>query len=297
MDLDFHCWRFDWAGGPAGIGRRRRRPRAAGRGARRAHALVHGPLLPDGAGWRPPRTRCSRATPRSASSPAAPSDAAAAPARHRRDLPPSRAAGQDGHDARRALGRAGRARASAPPGTSASTAASACRSRRVAERFERLEEAIQICLQMWSDDDGPFDGRHYQLAETLCRPTPVSAPRPRDHDRRRRRAEDAAARRAVRRRVQHLRRSRRGRAQGRRAAPPLRRGRARPERDRGHGDVPRPAAGRDAPTTSCAAPRRSRRSACRRSSPARSATDPAGWLESTFGPAIDRIQAIEPASL
>ncbi|CAA9230177.1 MAG: FIG00825713: hypothetical protein [uncultured Acidimicrobiales bacterium] len=49
----------------------------------------------------------------------------------------------------------------------------------VAERFERLEETLQICLQMWSDDDGPFDGRHYQLAETLCRPQPVSSPRPR----------------------------------------------------------------------------------------------------------------------
>jgi F420-dependent oxidoreductase-like protein len=47
------------------------------------------------------------------------------------------------------------------------------------ERFERLEEALQICLQMWSDDDGPYEGRHYQLAETLCRPQPVSDPRPR----------------------------------------------------------------------------------------------------------------------
>jgi F420-dependent oxidoreductase-like protein len=47
------------------------------------------------------------------------------------------------------------------------------------ERFERLEETIQIVLQMWSDDDGPFNGRHYQLAETICRPRPVSAPRPR----------------------------------------------------------------------------------------------------------------------
>jgi F420-dependent oxidoreductase-like protein len=49
----------------------------------------------------------------------------------------------------------------------------------VAQRFEMLEEALQICLQMWSDDDGPFAGRHYQLAETLCRPAPVSSPRPR----------------------------------------------------------------------------------------------------------------------
>ena len=48
-----------------------------------------------------------------------------------------------------------------------------------AERFERLEEALQICLQMWSDDDGPYVGAHYQLDETLCHPAPVSAPRPR----------------------------------------------------------------------------------------------------------------------
>jgi F420-dependent oxidoreductase-like protein len=48
-----------------------------------------------------------------------------------------------------------------------------------AERFERLVEAIEICLQMWSDDDGPYRGTHYQLDETLCRPAPVSVPRPR----------------------------------------------------------------------------------------------------------------------
>ena len=48
----------------------------------------------------------------------------------------------------------------------------------VAERFERLEETLQICLQMWSDDNGPFDGRHYQLAETLCVPAPLSRPHP-----------------------------------------------------------------------------------------------------------------------
>jgi F420-dependent oxidoreductase-like protein len=48
----------------------------------------------------------------------------------------------------------------------------------VAERFERLEETLQICLQMWSDDNGPFTGRHYQLAETLCEPRPIQQPRP-----------------------------------------------------------------------------------------------------------------------
>jgi F420-dependent oxidoreductase-like protein len=48
----------------------------------------------------------------------------------------------------------------------------------VAERFERLEETLQICLQMWSDDNGAFNGRHYQLAETLCVPQPLGRPRP-----------------------------------------------------------------------------------------------------------------------
>ena len=48
----------------------------------------------------------------------------------------------------------------------------------VAERFERLEETLQICRQMWSDDDGPFSGRHYQLAETLCVPAPITRPHP-----------------------------------------------------------------------------------------------------------------------
>jgi F420-dependent oxidoreductase-like protein len=48
----------------------------------------------------------------------------------------------------------------------------------VAERFERLEEALQICRQMWSDDDGPYIGRHYQLAETVCSPPPIQRPRP-----------------------------------------------------------------------------------------------------------------------
>jgi F420-dependent oxidoreductase-like protein len=48
----------------------------------------------------------------------------------------------------------------------------------VAERFERLEETLQVCLQMWSDDDGPYRGRHYQLAETMCVPAPLGRQRP-----------------------------------------------------------------------------------------------------------------------
>ena len=49
----------------------------------------------------------------------------------------------------------------------------------LSERYERLEETLQICFQMWSDDDGAYEGSHYQLAETLCSPQPVSSPRPR----------------------------------------------------------------------------------------------------------------------
>lgn len=46
------------------------------------------------------------------------------------------------------------------------------------ERFERLEEILQIANQMWSDNDGPYAGKHYQLAETICQPQPVGHARP-----------------------------------------------------------------------------------------------------------------------
>ncbi|MCV7356653.1 LLM class F420-dependent oxidoreductase [Mycolicibacterium fluoranthenivorans] len=44
------------------------------------------------------------------------------------------------------------------------------------DRFEMLEETLQICLQMWSADNGPYHGTHYQLAETICSPQPVRRP-------------------------------------------------------------------------------------------------------------------------
>ena len=46
----------------------------------------------------------------------------------------------------------------------------------VRERFEMLEETPQICQQMWSDDDGPYAGKHYRLAETICQPQPIRRP-------------------------------------------------------------------------------------------------------------------------
>ncbi|MDQ1356882.1 MAG: hypothetical protein QOJ52_45 [Acidimicrobiaceae bacterium] len=47
-----------------------------------------------------------------------------------------------------------------------------------AERFERLEETLQICLQMWSDDDGPYHGKHYDLERTLNSPQAITTPHP-----------------------------------------------------------------------------------------------------------------------
>ncbi len=46
------------------------------------------------------------------------------------------------------------------------------------ERFEQLEETLQIAKQMWSDNDGPYQGKHFQLTETINSPQPLSRPHP-----------------------------------------------------------------------------------------------------------------------
>ncbi|MCZ7574194.1 MAG: LLM class F420-dependent oxidoreductase [Ardenticatenaceae bacterium] len=46
------------------------------------------------------------------------------------------------------------------------------------ERFEQLEEALQIVHQMWSSEVGPYHGKHYQLAETINSPQPLRKPHP-----------------------------------------------------------------------------------------------------------------------
>ncbi len=48
----------------------------------------------------------------------------------------------------------------------------------VKERFERLDEALQIAKQMWRGDVGGFEGKYYHLAATLNRPQPLSKPHP-----------------------------------------------------------------------------------------------------------------------
>ncbi|WP_433664135.1 LLM class F420-dependent oxidoreductase [Nocardia sp. CA-128927] len=48
----------------------------------------------------------------------------------------------------------------------------------VAERFERLEETVRICAQMWDPQrNSSFRGKHYQLTETLCAPQPINRPK------------------------------------------------------------------------------------------------------------------------
>ena len=48
----------------------------------------------------------------------------------------------------------------------------------IAERFERLEETLQIAEQMWNGSEEPYRGKHYQLERTLNVPQPLRRPRP-----------------------------------------------------------------------------------------------------------------------
>jgi len=47
------------------------------------------------------------------------------------------------------------------------------------ERFERLEETLQIAQQMWAGDESPFEARHYHLERPLNSPAALSTPHPR----------------------------------------------------------------------------------------------------------------------
>ena len=46
------------------------------------------------------------------------------------------------------------------------------------ERFEELEETLQICLRMWSDDESAFSGKHYRLERPLNSPQAIQRPHP-----------------------------------------------------------------------------------------------------------------------
>ncbi|MFB4315459.1 LLM class F420-dependent oxidoreductase [Actinomadura sp. 21ATH] len=47
-----------------------------------------------------------------------------------------------------------------------------------AERFERLEETLQIAHRMWQGDESPYEGRHYRLERPLDSPVSVRRPHP-----------------------------------------------------------------------------------------------------------------------
>ena len=46
------------------------------------------------------------------------------------------------------------------------------------QRFEMLEETVQICLRMWRGDGGPFEGRHFRAERLLNQPRPLARPHP-----------------------------------------------------------------------------------------------------------------------
>ena len=104
-------------------------------------------------------------------------DRGAATACHRGHLPAPRVACQDRIDPGRAI------RRSCAPRVGAAWyerehAALGVPFPPLKERFERLEETLQIVLQMWGESNAPYDGKHYQLAETLNSPQPLSRPHP-----------------------------------------------------------------------------------------------------------------------
>ena len=97
---------------------------------------------------------------------------------HQRRLPRPRTAGQDDLHPRRAVRGAGRAGDRRGVVRSRSRSGLGLLFPPLAERFERLEETLQICRQMWSGTDQPYQGQHYQLGRTLNVPLPLSGPEP-----------------------------------------------------------------------------------------------------------------------
>src|SRR6266699_3013872 len=46
------------------------------------------------------------------------------------------------------------------------------------ERYERLEEMLQICLRMWQGDQRPFEGKHYRIERPFNLPQSLTRPHP-----------------------------------------------------------------------------------------------------------------------
>ena len=103
----------------------------------------------------------------------------------------------------------------------------------LAERFARLEDALELLPLMWGPGAPRFEGRTLTVERGDLLPAAAAGARP-DPGRRLGRAADAAARRPPRRRLQPVRRPGERAPQAGRAARPLRRRGPRPRRDRGH---------------------------------------------------------------
>ncbi len=89
------------------------------------------------------------------------------------------------------------------------------------ERFERLEDALNIARKMFTEEVATYEGTHHSIRRRAQQPAAAARRHP-DPDRRQRREEDAADGRPVRRRLELLRRRRARQAPARRARGPLR---------------------------------------------------------------------------
>ena len=192
MKLGIHFANFTLPGGPGSLSRpwptrRGRRSRAAARPSR---------SWTTGSRWRQlatRRTRCSRATPRSASWPASTErmtlSLLVTGVTYRHPGP----AGQDRHHPRRAFGRPGRTRASARPGTSASTSGSACPSHRSASGSSGSRRRCRSACRCGATTTAPTRAGTTSWPRRSARPGRSQQPRPADPHRRQRRAEDPSA--------------------------------------------------------------------------------------------------------
>jgi len=48
----------------------------------------------------------------------------------------------------------------------------------VGTRLRQLDEALQVCKRMWTEEKASFSGRHYRVTDAYCNPKPVQKPYP-----------------------------------------------------------------------------------------------------------------------
>jgi F420-dependent oxidoreductase-like protein len=48
----------------------------------------------------------------------------------------------------------------------------------VKERMQRLDEAAQVILKMWSEEKASFNGKFYKIKDAYCNPKPIQKPHP-----------------------------------------------------------------------------------------------------------------------